>query len=107
MSPLPPKANIRSANTDVRYGPIADMAHLFDHLVDAGEQRRRKFKAKCLRGFHVDDKIELGGLYNWSHHLLGVDGGGRAKPDQGERAGDIRNPQRDQKPLDQDRSASG
>ena len=37
----------------------------FDHLVNEGEPCRRKFKTKCLRGFHVDDEIELGGLHNW------------------------------------------
>src|SRR6516162_11109071 len=32
----------------------------FDHLVGAGEQRRRHFKAKCLRSFEIDDKLEFG-----------------------------------------------
>jgi hypothetical protein len=27
---------------------------LFDHLVGAGEQRRRHSNAKCLSGFHID-----------------------------------------------------
>ena len=39
MSALPPKADMCSATKDVRYGPKADMAHLFDNLVGAGEQR--------------------------------------------------------------------
>jgi hypothetical protein len=41
MSALPPKADMCGAATDVRFGPIADIAQLFDHLVGAGEQRGR------------------------------------------------------------------
>jgi hypothetical protein len=35
MSALPPKADMCAATTDVRYGPLADIA-LFDQLVGAG-----------------------------------------------------------------------
>src|SRR5580704_11734888 len=38
---------------------------LFDHLVSAGEQRRRYGKAKCLRSRQIDDQFELGGLFDW------------------------------------------
>jgi hypothetical protein len=33
---------------------------LFDHLVGAGEQRRRRFQAKSLRGLAIDHQLELG-----------------------------------------------
>src|SRR5262245_36365635 len=42
----------------------AQIGSLFDHLVDAGEQRRRHFEAERLRCDHVDDELELGGLDN-------------------------------------------
>ena len=36
----------------------------FDHLVGAGEERRRNFDAQYARGLRVDDKLELGGLHD-------------------------------------------
>ena len=38
MSALPPKADIDPQPANVRFVPIADMAHLFDHLVCTREQ---------------------------------------------------------------------
>ena len=37
---------------------------LFDHLVGAGQQCQRNFKAKRLRGLNVDHKLEFGWLLN-------------------------------------------
>ena len=37
MSALHPKADMCGAKGNVRYGPIADMAHLLDHLVGGHE----------------------------------------------------------------------
>src|SRR5262249_50292506 len=37
------------------------LAHSFDHLVGAGEQRRRDFEAERLSRPAVDDKLEPGG----------------------------------------------
>ena len=37
MSALPPKANIRQGNRDVRFVPKADIQRLSDQIVSAGE----------------------------------------------------------------------
>ena len=70
MSALPPKADICSAITNVRFVPIADTcsatkASLFDHLVGAGEQRPRDGEAKRLGRVQVDHQLERRGLFQW------------------------------------------
>src|SRR5262245_48833902 len=37
---------------------------LFDHLVGAGDERRRNFEAERPGSLQVDDELELGGLQN-------------------------------------------
>src|SRR5438067_2106955 len=37
---------------------------LFDHFIGAGEQGRRYFEAKFLRGFEIDNEFELGRLHH-------------------------------------------
>src|SRR5262249_51604361 len=59
MSALPPKADMCSAQADVRFGPIADIAHLFDHLVGDVQQTKWHSEPKRFGGLEVDDQIEL------------------------------------------------
>src|SRR5262249_26959972 len=49
----------------VRYRPQADIrVRLLDHLVRAQEQVPRNREAERLGGLHVDDKLELGRLFD-------------------------------------------
>src|SRR5436305_15225109 len=48
------------------------LAHLLDHLVGAGEQRRWHLDAERLRGREIDDEIELGRLLDRKLARLGT-----------------------------------
>jgi hypothetical protein len=43
----------------VNVGEVQAWDWSFDHLVGAGEQRRRQGKAEILRGFEIEHQLEL------------------------------------------------
>ena len=55
MSALPPKADIADSERNVRFVPIADIRHSFDHLVGAGEQRDGYLYPDRLGGLEIYD----------------------------------------------------
>jgi hypothetical protein len=59
MSALHPKADICGAARDVRFGPIADIANLFDYFVGAAEQGLGDRQAERLCGLQVDGEFVL------------------------------------------------
>ena len=59
MSALPPKADMCSALTHVRFVPIADIC-LFDHLVGEQQERLAYREAERLGRLEVDDEFKLG-----------------------------------------------
>src|SRR5690242_15402234 len=64
MSALPPKADMRSADRRVRFGPGADSCTaarsiLFDHLVGAAAQRQRHGDAERSGGLDVDVQFDF------------------------------------------------
>ena len=61
MSALPPKADMCGATRDVCFVPIADIAPpLLDHLMGAGEYRRRHSEAKRFGRFQIEHQLVLG-----------------------------------------------
>jgi len=53
---------LRAATPPRRRWARWSRASSFDHLVGAGEERRRKLKAERLRGGQIDNQLELGRL---------------------------------------------
>src|SRR5262244_1659219 len=49
-------------HSDAARGPSTPS---LDHLVGTTEQRDREGEAECLRGFEVDDHLDLAGLLDW------------------------------------------
>ena len=75
MSALPPKADIRRHDWNVRFVPKADIcsaanSSLFDHLVGAGEQQWWHGESKRLCGRQIKDEIELSWLLD--RQILGL-----------------------------------
>ena len=60
MSALPSKADVCGAIAHVRFGPKADMATLFDHLLRDRKDARRNGQAERLRGLEIDNEFILG-----------------------------------------------
>jgi hypothetical protein len=60
---------------DVRFGPKADSCgaakELFDHLVGAHQDRRRRLEPDHLSGLEVDDEIKFCGLLDWKIGQVG------------------------------------
>jgi hypothetical protein len=54
MSALPPKADMCGATRDVRFGPIADMVLLFDHIVSGQKNAIWYGDAKRFRGLEIN-----------------------------------------------------
>ena len=57
MSSLPLKADMCSAAQDVRFGPIADIAQLFDDFIGAILYRLRHGDAERFRGLEVEQQL--------------------------------------------------
>jgi hypothetical protein len=54
------KADIEATQTDVRFVPIADIRHSFDHLVGELQERVTNRQAERLGRLEIDDEFKLG-----------------------------------------------
>jgi hypothetical protein len=61
---LYPKSRHLAVQSNVRFGPLADIA-LFDHLVGAGEQRWWHGETEGPRGLEVNHQLVLGRCLHW------------------------------------------
>src|SRR5215472_11736968 len=66
-----PRPDAENFGGEVSWWPLPP-ASLFDHLVGAGEQRRRNLKAERLGGCQIDDELELGRLHHRQIGWLGA-----------------------------------
>src|SRR6266581_4638572 len=65
-----PRKRVRSLTLN---GPrMMERRASFDHLVGAGEQRRRYLQPNCSRGLEIDHEFELCGLLNGQVSRLGA-----------------------------------
>jgi hypothetical protein len=69
MSAIPPKADIRSHDQDVCFGPGADSCNatkriLFDYLIGTAQQCDRKAEPHRLGSLKIDDQFNFALLYN-------------------------------------------
>jgi hypothetical protein len=57
----PPKADVARRHWRVRLSrqPTTDIGQLFDHLIGAGDDHRRKIEAERLRSLEVDHQLVL------------------------------------------------
>src|SRR6266478_7687013 len=53
----PPKADVARRHWRVRLVPTTDIGQLFDHLIGAGDEHRRKIEAERLRSLEVDHQL--------------------------------------------------
>ena len=65
MSVLPSTADVIGSLRHVRFVPKAEVTASFDHLVGAGEKRRRNLETERFCGLEIDGKQEFDGLLNW------------------------------------------
>jgi hypothetical protein len=56
---FPPKADMCSATSDVRFGPKADMCHSIDHLVGELLEKQGDVDVERFCCFLVDEKLKF------------------------------------------------
>ena len=69
MSAIPRFADSSRTSPEVREGPIAEAAELFNYLISGCKQRRRHTKAQGPGSLEVDYEIKFRGLHDWQAGL--------------------------------------